>query len=447
MPPKRGYDWADGPPLLDEHSKAKHRLLRSYLDRYIRTLLQNRFIPELRLSLVDGFAGGGLYSGDDKSLLPGSPLIMLAAVRQAREDLVASGSRQTLNVAYFFVEKNSHAKAMLAQAIADRGFYGEPGNVIEVLEGEFATHATKIMNAIASRKGGERAIFFLDQYGYTDVPLDELRKIFAALKGAEIILTIALDWLTDFIRDAPKFYAAMQNSGLELDAGKLIELRKVAPDEALVEGVLHWHIVKQSGASFFTPFFLTPESNRKLWLLHLSRHPRARQEMMGVHWEISNLFRHIGGAGLDQFAAVNAIILPESLEEGTLGPMFNNKVRILGYGRKGDLDGQLLLEQDFGDRARTQTRDALCRQLPELLSGQGKITMDTLITNIANHMPADTPLIGEALQALSEAKQVVLTGPGGGRKRDGALQGDDVIELPSQPMLFDFMALRKLRHS
>jgi three-Cys-motif partner protein len=49
------------PPIIHQHSLAKHEILRAYLTAYIQTLISSPFQDRFRLTLVDGFAGGGIY--------------------------------------------------------------------------------------------------------------------------------------------------------------------------------------------------------------------------------------------------------------------------------------------------------------------------------------------------------------------------------------------------
>lgn len=58
---RRHYDWRNGPAEIEQHSIAKHEVLRAYLARYFETLASQPQIDNFRLTLVDGFAGGGLY--------------------------------------------------------------------------------------------------------------------------------------------------------------------------------------------------------------------------------------------------------------------------------------------------------------------------------------------------------------------------------------------------
>ena len=57
------HHWRIGedPPLIRPHSLAKHRVLQAYLESYVATLTKNPRQDRLRLTLVDGFAGGGRY--------------------------------------------------------------------------------------------------------------------------------------------------------------------------------------------------------------------------------------------------------------------------------------------------------------------------------------------------------------------------------------------------
>lgn len=54
----------------------------------------------------------------------------------------------------------------------------------------------------------------------------------------------------------------------------------------------------RTGATFYTPFFIhSTDSHRSYWLLHLSNHRQARDEMGKLHWRLNNHFQHHGGAG------------------------------------------------------------------------------------------------------------------------------------------------------
>lgn len=61
-------------------------------------------------------------------------------------------------------------------------------------------------------------------------------------------------------------------------------------------------IVNKIGACYYTSFFIKrKETHRAYWLLHFSKHPTARNEMVKLHYENHNFFIHYGGKGLDMF--------------------------------------------------------------------------------------------------------------------------------------------------
>src|SRR5947209_4352419 len=84
---------------LDDHTRAKHRVLRAYLDAWLPVMGQQALkfrdgADPPRLLLVDGFAGPGRYSRGE----PGSRLIFRTrAVRITCEALVpwAAASRRS----------------------------------------------------------------------------------------------------------------------------------------------------------------------------------------------------------------------------------------------------------------------------------------------------------------------------------------------------------------
>src|SRR5438552_4194135 len=104
------HSWSIGkdPPLIRPHSLAKHRVLKSYLERYVAVLTSNPRSEQLRLTLIDGFAGGGIYlDSRSKEERPGSPLIMLEAMQSAAVAAQQARSKDFhLDVEYFFIEKN-----------------------------------------------------------------------------------------------------------------------------------------------------------------------------------------------------------------------------------------------------------------------------------------------------------------------------------------------------
>lgn len=148
------YDWKNGPALLQQHSVAKHKLLESYLKDYFPTLVSSYQQEELKLTIIDGFAGGGEYHHKDSGdLLLGSPFICLKATEEA-EALINTDSRfkkVKFNVDYFFVEKDKRAANYLRDCMKKYDYQSRLGMDINIIEGDFNDHANSIIEFVLKK--------------------------------------------------------------------------------------------------------------------------------------------------------------------------------------------------------------------------------------------------------------------------------------------------------
>ena len=286
----------DPPPLVEEHSKAKLTVLRSYLRAYFDTLNGNPRREQFKLDLVDGFAGGGTFRDGDE-IVSGTPLIMLEEAEAAR-DRINRGRAKPLrfDCKHYFVDKKAAHTAHLRRALTDRG-YQVDGGAIVVRNSRFEDEADGIIAEIRRRQPRSgRAIFLLDQTGFSQVELELVARIFRELPAAEIILTFAADALVNHLSMTPALIKSATPLELtEAQIHELIEYRDRDGGRALIQRVLRPHIRSVAGSTYDTPFFIRPRhSRRALWFLHLSRHPTARDVMIQRHWDVQNTFEHYG---------------------------------------------------------------------------------------------------------------------------------------------------------
>ena len=292
------YTWHphERPPPIEPHSKAKLSVLRSYLSAYFDRLSVYPGQEVFKLDLIDGFAGGGLFL-DGNVPLPGTPLIMLEETSNAKTRLNRGRAKHLeFDCKYYFVERNAAHAAHLQTTLEERGWPVD-GERIVLRHAAFEDEIGNILSSIHRRQPRSgRALFLLDQYGYSRVALALVRKILQQLPNAEIILTFAADALLNFLRRSPETVKAV--SPLELTSAgvqDLLDLRDGIGGKALAQRALLNHIRSVAGANFDTPFFIRPQTSRRaLWLLHLSRHPTARDVMIQVHWANQNTFEHYG---------------------------------------------------------------------------------------------------------------------------------------------------------
>lgn len=419
--PKKHYDWSDGPAELQQHSVAKHKLLKSYLAAYFKTLGSIPSQDVLRVTLVDGFAGGGAYvHKETRELHVGSPFICLEAVEEA-EKLINHEQRSKktrFDIDYFYVEKDKSAASHLEKMLRDRGYGAQLGNNLKLLTGDFNQHAENIIEFIAKKSPRNgRSIFVLDQYGYKEVPMPLLAKIFDKLPKAEVILT--------FNVDAFSTYATSKSNGFSLESigipqifpGKSIEEIKSSDKNwrAWIQSQLYPQIVNASGAKFHTPFFIRSKAGHgDFWLLHLSMHHRARDVMTNVHWEQSNTFIHYAGAGLDMFKVGHIVDADEH------------------YSR------QSKLGFTFDDDARNQSEQKLLEDIPRLIHAHEEgMNFESLFASTCNTSPATSSIYKTVLSTLAKSKDLeIITASGGNRTSADQIKNEDRIIPSKQAKLF-----------
>lgn len=416
---KKHYDWTDGPAELDAHSLTKHDVLVGYLCRYFeQRTLNARGRDRFRITLVDGFCGGGLYKvrGTGQEAL-GSPLRMLAAVAEA-QILVNVGRTKPLNldVQYVFIDKDPKAIFHLTKVLNQWGYGGQIGRSIHLICEEFAAASSSAIALVKRHTPrASTALFFLDQYGYKDVPAPLIRTIFDELPSSEVVLTFHVSSFATYTNDE---FAAQIGKTLSIDivstlGGKSIEELKSndADWRRFIQGALYQALVSNCGARFFTPFFIRGEGSGhgEYWLVHLSQHHRAQDVMKQVHWQHQNHFVHYGGAGLDMLA-----------------------VHTMGF--RQEFTGGF----QFDDVALHQSNSALIQQLAVNIFAQGKPTrIGDLFSSTCNTSPGTAAMYNNALASLVGERDIIITSADGKPRRLARYMHDtDVIERSRQTNLF-----------
>ena len=418
---RKPYSWKDGPDEIQQHSIAKHTVLRTYLARYFSTLVSSPNQDVLRLTLVDGFAGGGVYiHKDTRETVLGSPFICLDAAREA-EALINLDRRKPvkLDVTYFFIEKDRHAHQHLEKALRERDYGPRIGTDIHVRHARFQDEADAIIGFIKQRNPRNgRSIFVLDQYGYKEVPGPLIRKIFASLPKAEVILTFGVDSFLNYASDSALTKELLDEVGVPdlLKDRTFEEIKNSERDWRLfIQSGLYHGLVTRCGASHYTPFFIrNPHGHGDYWLIHLSQHHRARDVMTEVHWENHNHFIHYGGAGLDMF-------------------------QMVGYDPSNDdrFKGQHGLGFEFDDVAKQQSISALKEQIPRFVyASDDGLTFGELFASTCNLSPASASIYKEAVEALVLEKVIdVISDDGKSRRSAQQIRPTDRVVPPEQRSL------------
>jgi three-Cys-motif partner protein len=181
---------------LDDHTRAKHRVLRAYLDAWLPVMGQQAARigrpsgDPPRLLLVDGFAGPGRYSTGE----PGSPLIMIEALVEHEALARMAG----VTFLYLFIEHDRRRVQHLASEV-DR--LALPSNVKVTIEpGEFETTFGQIVERVHAEAGQVLVptFAFIDPFGYAAASMS-LAGRFLEFPQCEAFIFLPVSYVNRFV--------------------------------------------------------------------------------------------------------------------------------------------------------------------------------------------------------------------------------------------------------
>lgn len=413
----KGYEWRIGEavPLLGDHSIAKHDIFEQYVGIYIERLTRTPGQTMLNLTIVDGFCGGGVYRNGSTDL-EGSPLRLLRAVEQADTMLKAAHTKGfQVRADFVFVDENADHIAYLRDLLIRRGHGSRLDSNIFLICSKFEEACPSIVERIQRKGRAHRSLFFLDQYGWSDVRLATIRGLLSGLKNPEILLTFAVDALINFLSvKTPETQALLAIELAREDVRALMDMRNGDGWRYLIQNGLYRHVQDRTGAKFYTPFFIhSTESHRSYWLLHLSNHRQARDEMGKLHWRLNNHFQHLGGAGF----------------------------HALGFDPSRDLR-QGLLTFMFDDDALKRSEAAVLEQLPRMIHaahrhGGGGLGVEEFFAGHCNDTPVTSDILTRQLLFLRREGELSIVAENGTKKpRANTVAWGDRLVLPRERSLF-----------
>lgn len=249
---------------LEEHTKAKHKLLRLYLDAWIPIV--GRDNP--RIGLIDGYAGPGVYKGGGA----GSPIVMLEAYLQ-RADLASLRAAPL----FIFVEKDRERFSILEGELAK---VARPENV-DVRS--FNASFDDVLDGLLDSLDGKRPIpifMFVDPFGY-DYDLEDIGRLVSNPR-CEALTFLPTPFIGRFVDQpqlAPTISRALDSDdwmaarGLpEVERDRIICDVFAASLRRSVEYVLAFHVETAPNSSYDL-FFAT-------------RHPKGVNAMKDAMWKV-----------------------------------------------------------------------------------------------------------------------------------------------------------------
>lgn len=367
----------------------------------------------LRLTIFDGFAGGGVFE-ENGEVISGTPLIFaeevaLAADQKSRERGIE------FDIDLWAVEKDRQNFQSLQFSFEQSGLLATFPGRIHLRNCTYEVALREAVGKMADVRGTTgRSIFLFDQTGFNGVDLNDLRAIFKAFQNPEVIMTFSVSWLVDLARNDPIFLKKVSSLGVQ--EGHLKELLEAKNDWSPRYGGQRWirdYISKYIGADFDTCFFLKSRpSNRDLWLLHFARNWRARDAMMAVHYKFSNQTHFYGQPGFE----------------------------MLGYDPKVD---QSQLNFDFNDDNIISSTNSMIEDLPKSMIDRGGAEGISLLEIFLREMN-NSPMTFDIFQrgvALARDNKLVEVYSREGKLRPSAnfLGRHDLIKIPSQRTFWDLL--------
>ncbi|WHP07604.1 three-Cys-motif partner protein TcmP [Acinetobacter corruptisaponis] len=266
-------------------------------------------------------------------------------------------------------------------------------------------------------KGGERSIFFLDQYGYSDVKINEINRILKELKNSEIILTFNIDSMFPYFSKDNHFRKALINLEIDnyIDWNVVAQLPKDGHSyRVYIQRQVAKALQELSNAKFMTLFFIKPQASKEwgYWLVHLCNAYKAHEVMKSLHWNNATYFGHTLEPGIFEF-----------------GYEANRDLELIGN------SGSLF---DFDELSKQKCIDALHMDFGKILFNQDdKVAVGHLFHSFVTNTPASEEILQSSLKQLHEEKSVeILNADGKPRKPSKIYHKTDIIVPSRQFRLF-----------
>lgn len=171
---------------LEPHTRAKHEILRRYLEAWAAILSLGKFPT---IAYVDGFAGPGAYAGGEA----GSPIIALKAALQ-HEALIPPTAR----LLFLFIEKDKDRAAHL-QGLVDGLKLPERFHTKVVSAGFEDGFRQNLLDFYASNgKPLPPTFAFIDPFGWSQTPF-ELVKTILSFPSCEILINFMYEEVNRFV--------------------------------------------------------------------------------------------------------------------------------------------------------------------------------------------------------------------------------------------------------
>jgi hypothetical protein len=269
----------------------------------------------------------------------------------------------------------------------------------------------------------QRCLFILDQFGWSKVPFQVINDLFEQLTDVEVLLTFTPDHIIRYCGKTNQAHIdrttrSLAKVGLDITAEELNETLNTPDSELASKGWLKNHIAqefisqnirKKLNAKYFTKYIVNSDnSNSCLFIIHLSNHQTAHDQMMHTTWQYANTwYNHQGFAGM-------------------------HPIR-LGYSTA-NLDDFFIDSSGFFESKSNEVVRVMMNQIPVILhqNVQG-ISFEALMGMLRNEAPVTLDIIKNTIKHLLNHKEIeIFDRDGTACARTKTIKLDDIIKLSRQ---------------
>jgi len=258
---------------IEPHTQAKHKILIGYLNAFSAILARQAAKvgkPDDAIRFVDGFAGPGIYRGGEK----GSPI-------QALDAILAHTVELPIPIRCTFIEKDPARFGVLQQQLAPYRGRVDSSRLVELdppLNADCTEALTRMLDETkASGRQFGPALVFLDQFGYSEVPIALIQRIMENAR-CEVLTYLNYNNFNRFLSDESKDEARTRAFGCD-DWKAAIQLDPAARETTLLE--TYKRSLSTYGESQFVWHFAmaSDRDSTIYWLFHCTNHWRGLQEV------------------------------------------------------------------------------------------------------------------------------------------------------------------------
>jgi three-Cys-motif partner protein len=263
---------------LDDHTKAKHDLLRAFFNKWV-SIHSESFARRGggMVRIYDGFAGPGAYVGGAS----GSPLILMRALctNPRLHDRWVS-----VDYELHFVEKHRERSAMLRDKLDELEAAMRDGPGWSERVSWSVTCGNYEDNVPQPVAGRESALFlFLDPFGYSHAPMTLTHDLVQQPKSDTLIF-LPLSFVNRFAgregqeRALDRFFGTSAWRDVPDGPGRPAALLALFQEQ-----------LRSAGLDWVLPFRLKPDSNNEYWIVGGSSHLKGFATIKEAYWTVDKV--------------------------------------------------------------------------------------------------------------------------------------------------------------